>query len=125
MRTNYPQVRCMMQEPENVTLAEAFHAPFTIDAPFRPHSLRQTASKKGKHIIVYEGGESLRMDQHAIEEGIAGTLRLMKHLKMIDWAPEPREINRVVWNSSWIRARHAGIFHPQIIGSGFHPLVVV
>jgi uncharacterized protein len=104
----------MMQEPKNVELAEAFHAPFTIDSPFRPHSLRQTASKKGKNIIVYEGGESLRMDQQAIEEGVNGTLRLMKHLKMIDWAPEPKEQNRIIWSSAWARARTAGLFQPTI-----------
>lgn len=114
MRTNYPQVRCVMQDTRNVELANAFHAPFTIDAPFRPHSLRQTAAKHGKNIIVYEGGESLRMDFPAIEEGIHGTLRLMRYLKMIDWAPEPKIESRVVWNSSWIRARTAGIFHPQV-----------
>ncbi len=114
MRTNYPQVRCMMQEPRNVELANAFHAPFTIDSPFRPHSLRQTAAKKGKNIIVYEGGESLRMDDHAIEEGIQGTLRLMKFLNMIDNAPAPKETNRIVWSSAWIRARTAGLFHPEI-----------
>jgi predicted deacylase len=114
MRTNYPQVRCMMQEPKNVEFANAFHAPFTIDSPFRPHSLRQTAAKKGKNIIVFEGGESLRMDQHAIEEGIQGTLRLMKHLNMINTAPKPKEENRIVWNSAWIRARTAGLFHPHI-----------
>lgn len=114
MRTNYPQVRCVMQDTRNAELAHAFHAPFTIDSPFRPHSLRQTAAKHGKNIIVYEGGESLRMDLPAIEEGINGTLRLMKHLKMIDWAPEPKIESRIVWNSSWIRARTAGIFHPQV-----------
>jgi predicted deacylase len=113
-RTNYPQVRCVMQEKINVELAAAFHAPFTIDAPFRPHSLRQTAAKKDKSIIVYEGGESIRFDQSAIEEGINGTLRLMKHLRMIDWAPEPKEPNRIIWSSSWIRAKSAGLFQPTI-----------
>jgi predicted deacylase len=119
MRTNYPQVRCMMQEPRNVELANAFHAPFTIDSPFRPHSLRQTAAKKNKNIIVFEGGESLRMDVRAIEEGISGTLRLMKYLNMIDSAPEPREENRIVWSSAWIRARTAGLFHPHIQSGEF------
>lgn len=115
-RTNYPQVRCVMQEEKNVELAAAFHAPFTIDSPFRPHSLRQTAAKKEKNIIVYEGGESVRFDQHAIEEGINGTLRLMKHLKMIDWAPEPKEENRIIWSSSWVRAKTAGLFQPNVQG---------
>ncbi len=114
MRTNYPQVRCVMQDEKNVELAAAFNAPFTIDSPFRPHSLRQTAAKKGKNIIVYEGGESIRFDQYAIEEGVNGTLRLMKHLNMIDSAPAPKEENRIVWNSSWVRARTAGLFQSYI-----------
>lgn len=114
MRTNYPQVRCVMQDARNAELAEAFHAPFTLDAPFRPHSLRQTAARQGKNIIVYEGGESVRFDQHAIEEGIRGTLRLMKYLKMIDWAPDPKEENRIVWSSSWVRAKTAGLFQAQV-----------
>lgn len=114
MRTNYPQIRCVMSDEKNVALANAFHAPFTIDAPFRPHSIRQTAAKHGKNIIVYEGGESLRFDQQAIEEGVNGALRLMKHLNMIDWAPEPKEENKIIWNSSWARAHHAGLFQSII-----------
>lgn len=119
MRTNYPQVRCVMQDKRNAELAQAFHAPFTIDAPFRPHSLRQTAARSEKNIIVFEGGESLRIDNHAIEEGINGTLRLMKFLKMIDRAPKPKRKSRIVWNTSWIRARTAGIFHPQVEAGDF------
>ena len=114
MRTNYPQVRCVMQDPKNVDLANAFHAPFTIDSPFRPHSLRQSADKQGKHIIVFEGGESLRFDQRAIEEGVNGTLRLMHFLKMIDSSPKPLAENKVIWSSSWVRARTGGLFQPSI-----------
>ncbi len=114
MRTNYPQVRSMLNNEVNQKLAEAFHAPFTIDSPFRPNSLRKEASKQGKNIIVYEAGESLRLDPYGIEEGIAGTLRLMKHLNMIDRAPEPKEENRIIWSSSWVRAKHAGLFQAAI-----------
>lgn len=114
MRSNYPQVRAVLRDDTNFELANAFCAPFTIDASFRPNSLRKEASRKGKKIIVYEGGESLRFDPQAIEEGVAGTLRLMKHLNMIDTAPEPKEQNRVIWNTAWIRAKHAGLFQPNI-----------
>jgi uncharacterized protein len=114
MRTNYPQVRATLNDAKNQELADAFCAPFTIDSPFRPNSLRKEASKKGKNFIVYEAGESLRFDQAGIEEGIAGTLRLMKHLKMIDNAPQAKEENRIIWSSSWIRAKHAGLFQPAI-----------
>lgn len=125
MRTNYPQVRAMLDNARNQELANAFCAPFTIDSPFRPNSLRREASKKGKNFIVYEAGESLRFDQAGIEEGIAGTLRLMKHLKMIDEAPKPKEENRIIWSSSWVRAKYAGLFQPaiqcgQLIHKGDH-----
>lgn len=114
MRANYPQIRAVLREPINVELANAFCAPFTIDSPFRPNSLRREAARKGKNIIVYEGGESLRFDAHAIEEGVSGTLRLMKHLNMIDWAPEPKEQNKVIWTTSWVRAKHAGLFQTTL-----------
>jgi predicted deacylase len=114
MRTNYPQVRAVLREPQNVDLANAFSAPFTIDAPFRPNSLRREAAKHGKNIIVYEGGESLRFDDQAIEEGVAGTLRLMKHLNMIDSAPSPAEENKTIWSTSWVRAPHAGLFQQSV-----------
>lgn len=117
MRTNYPQVRAVLTDEKNLELATAFNAPFTLDAPFRPNSLRKEASKKGKNIIVYEGGESLRFDQHAIEEGIAGTLRLMRSLNMIDWAPEAKEDSKIIWSSSWIRAKYAGLFQ-SLVQSG-------
>lgn len=118
-RTNYPQVRCTLNQETNVQLADAFAAPFTIDSGFRPHSLRQTAAKKGKSIIVYEGGESVRLDASAIEQGIEGTLRVMQHLGMIDWAPAPRERTRVIRDSSWLRSRHAGLFH-NLVSCGAH-----
>jgi predicted deacylase len=114
MRYNFPQVRAVLRDVLNTELANAFNAPFTIDSPFRPNSLRKEASRKGKNIIVYEGGESLRFDVHAIEEGVSGTLRLMKHLNMIEWAPEIKEQNRTIWNTCWIRAKHAGLFQPSV-----------
>ena len=119
MRTNYPQVRTVLRDKKNNELAQAFCAPFTIDAPFRPNSLRKEAARLGKHIIVYEGGESLRFDQHAIEEGIAGTLRLMKHLNMIDWASDAKEQNRVIRKTTWVRAKYAGLFQSNV-GCGQH-----
>ncbi|HEY9049784.1 MAG TPA: succinylglutamate desuccinylase/aspartoacylase family protein [Ohtaekwangia sp.] len=114
MRANYPQVRALLTDDKNIELAEAFHAPFTLNSPFRPNSLRKEASRRGKYIIVYEGGESLRFDQNAIKEGIAGTLRLMKHLNMIDEAPQPDVENKVIWSTTWIRAKNAGLFQTNV-----------
>jgi len=113
-RTNYPQVRCLISGEQNSKLAEVFNAPFTLDAKHRPNSLRRTAAKLGKPIIVYEGGESSRFDQFAIDKGIDGTLRVMKFLGMLSEAPETREPSRIIKKSTWIRARKSGIFHSSV-----------
>lgn len=109
-RTNYPQIRCMMKDERNVRLAEAFHAPFTLDSKYRPNSLRQTANKLGKNILVYEGGESARFDEYAIKEGVNGAKRLMQHLKMRDEAEKADYDNLIIKNSSWVRAKRSGVF---------------
>ncbi|WMN06785.1 succinylglutamate desuccinylase/aspartoacylase family protein [Marivirga arenosa] len=109
-RTNYPQIRCMMKDDVNVELAKAFHAPFTLDSKFRPKSLRQTANKFGKNILVYEGGESSRFDEYAIKEGINGAKRMMKHLGMRDEAENAPYQNLIIKNSSWVRAKKSGVF---------------
>lgn len=108
-RTNFPQVRCKTEFPTNLELARAFSAPFILNAEFRDKSIRKEAAKKGKPIIVFEGGEAQRLDEKAILEGILGTYRVMYHLRMIDdnIAAEPSiELS----HSSWIRSKVGGIY---------------
>ncbi|WP_337957302.1 succinylglutamate desuccinylase/aspartoacylase family protein [Roseivirga sp.] len=113
-RTNYPQIRCVMKDPKNRAIAEAFEPPFILNSPFRTKSLRQTAARMGKHILVYEGGESTRFDEHAIQVGINGAMRVMKHLGMRERAPEPLHKTQVIYHSSWVRAKYSGIFLSQV-----------
>ncbi len=114
-RTNYPQVRCVMKDARNAELAAAFHAPFTINSPYRPKSLRQSAAKLGKKILVFEGGEAGRFDEFAIQEGVNGAQRVMKHLGMSsrNLTPPPHK-NKLVTSSSWIRARASGLFQTLV-----------
>ena len=116
---NYPQIRTTLDDPANFQLASAFHAPFTINSPYRDKSLRKEAAKMGKPILVYEGGESLRLRKPAIDAGIEGMQRLMKHLDMIEQAPAPREENILIQKSSWARARMAGLHHAQVHNGSF------
>ena len=114
-RTNYPQIRCLMNDSKNTELAMAFNAPYTLNSPYRPHSLRQAAAKLGKKILVYEGGESGRFDEFAIQEAINGTLRLLNHLGMASRKlPKPDHKNRLISGSSWIRARNSGLFQTLV-----------
>jgi predicted deacylase len=96
-------------------LAEAFAAPFTLHARLRSGSLRATAHALGKSIIVYETGESLRLDEPGIEEAIAGTLRVLHHLGMSATpGPVPARPSIVCRRHRWLRARYAGLFRAWV-----------
>lgn len=110
-RTNFPQIRCLGSLPEHVELAKVFAPPFILNSKLRDQSLRKTTTKAGKIMLVYEGGESLRLDSQAIQIGIEGTKRLMSHLKMKNFQTEKPEYKTIYLpSSSWVRARKSGLF---------------
>lgn len=111
--TNYPQIRATLEEPENLELGKAFGAPFIINSDLIDKSFRKEALKAGKHILVYEGGESLRIDENAIGWGVQGVCRLMQYLGMRDYSvPENKSL--VLKNDIWVRAKISGIFSARI-----------
>ena len=119
-RANYPQVRCVLGlDPEVDALAAAFAAPFTLHAALRPGSLREAAQGLGKHIIVYETGESLRLDEAGIEEALAGTLRVLHHLGMGPAVPDPGRPGIICRRHTWLRARFAGLFRAHVENGQF------
>lgn len=106
---NYPQLRCVFENDTNVQLAKSFAAPFILDAPYRDKSLRKEAYKKGKSILVYEGGESMRFNKLAINEGINGSMRLLNSLGMTECDVHPNE-PIFLKSSAWARAKTSGLF---------------
>lgn len=107
---NYPQIRCVFGNETNLDLAKRFSAPQVINAPFRDNTLRKEAAKKGKSILVFEGGESSRFDYLAINEGINGCLRLMNTFGMLE-GTFPDNVPVYINKTSWIRAKGSGLFH--------------
>ncbi len=114
-RANYPQVRCELgTDPETDALAAAFGAPFTLHAGLRPGSVREAAQRLGKRLLVFETGESLRLDEPGIEMAVAGTLRVLHHLGMAPAGPEPEQPTIVCRRHTWVRARFAGLFRAHV-----------
>jgi predicted deacylase len=107
---NYPQLRCVFNNKTNLDLGKKFSPAMIINSPFRDSTLRKEASKKGKSILVFEGGESSRFDYLSINEGMNGCLRLMKHLKMVD-IDIPNNPTVFLSKSTWVRAKSSGLFH--------------
>jgi len=112
-RSNLPQMRCTFNSPKNLEIAKAFAPPVILHSRLIDKSFRKAAHKKKKHILVFETGESLRLDECGIKEAISGTKRVMKHLNMIDEAPKPGR-TEIYSKSAWVRATYAGIFHTRV-----------
>lgn len=107
---NMPQLRCVFSQEQNLDLAKQFSPPFILNSAFRDHTLRKEAAKKGKTILVFEGGESSRFDYTSIEEGINGCLRLMQACKMIDIKVTKNKTIQLD-GATWVRAKASGLFH--------------
>jgi uncharacterized protein len=112
-RENLPHIRADLGDPETRALARAFGAPVVVNAKTRHGSLRKSAAKCGNKVLVFEAGEALRFDEHAISTGVEGVTRIMKHIGMTSddaVAGEPQE-PFVAQRSRWVRARRAGMLH--------------
>ena len=107
--TNYPQIRCVLNDHDNLDIAKQFGAPFIINSPYRDKSFRKEAAKKGKSILVYEAGESFRINPLAIAEGVSGCLRLLQNLGMANGVCSIQE-SKILRDSSWLRSKSSGIF---------------
>jgi predicted deacylase len=108
--SNYPQLRCTFEDEVSLRIAKLFSPPLIINSVYREHTLRKEAAKKNKPILVFEGGESLRFDYQAINEGINGCLRLLHHHKMIKEEVPPNPFVKLK-KSAWVRAKLSGLFH--------------
>lgn len=114
-RTNLPQIRIAPDEPELLTLAEAFGPPVVLVSPLREGTLRHCARDQGVKVLLYEGGEALRFDEVAIRAGTLGILRVMKSLGMIaagDVA-HGKVPPAVSASSTWLRAPEGGILRAR------------
>jgi predicted deacylase len=79
-RTNLPQIRGNLKDPETRRLSTAFGAPVMIHAGTIKGSLRSAALKQGKRVLLFEGGEPSRFNPAAVQAGVEGTLRVMVSL---------------------------------------------
>ncbi|CAL2079914.1 succinylglutamate desuccinylase/aspartoacylase family protein [Tenacibaculum sp. 190524A02b] len=115
-RSNFPQIRFTPEDANGFELAKIFNAPIMFGSKLIRKSFRNECFKNNIPVIVYEGGESLRLDENAIQQGIDGTLRVLKHFNMIlDSVEIPNQKNSIyIQKRRWIRAKVAGLFTPRV-----------
>jgi uncharacterized protein len=110
-RYNFPQTRYTKGHDLSVELAQLFNAPFTMESQSIAGSFRKTATEQGIATIVYEGGESIRINKNVIDLGVKGIIRVLHALNIINY---PSAINEKptlgIRESDWLRASKPGIF---------------
>lgn len=118
-RTNAPQIRADLDEPETARLARSFSADFSIHAPIRGATLREAALEIGVRMLLFEGGQAGRFEPEIIGVGIRGALNVLDALGM--HAKESSSISHdrgqlhaqargpvEIRSTSWVRADHSG-----------------
>ncbi|GAA0872145.1 succinylglutamate desuccinylase/aspartoacylase family protein [Gangjinia marincola] len=119
-RFNVPQIRVDQEDLESIELAKIFAAPFIVKSGQRDKSFRHALHRLHKKVLLFEGGKSLDINESVTKSGLAGALRVIKHLGIRDFTKElgmlsPKPGNSVmVTKSSWIRAKYSGMFHPSV-----------
>lgn len=115
-RNNFPQIRCVMSDPESMELARVFNPPFILNSSLISKTIRESMIKMKKKILLFEGGMANSIEEMIVEEGLNGTKRLISHLGMrnykIDISKDREPV--VLTESRWLRAPNSGMFQSLV-----------
>jgi predicted deacylase len=105
---NYPQARYTAEDPESLKLATEMNMPCLLKSGLIPKSLRKTAYNNGIPMVVFEGGESLRIDDFTVNEGLRAINNVLISRGMIAGELEEVEMHSYT-KKTWVRATRSGI----------------
>ena len=115
-RSNYPQVRFTPKCEQCRHLATIFNAPYMFESKLIAKSFRKEAHRHHIPIIVYEAGESLRIDKTAVRYGMDGILNILEHFEIIPSREDKLKSRKSIELTyhRWVRAKIAGLFNVRI-----------
>jgi len=108
-RTNLPQLRANLQQPDVVALTEGFGSTVILHSTGGEGTLRAAAVRAGIPAVTLEAGEPLRVDEQAVKHSTKALFTLMNTMGMYKrrslWGnPEP-----TYYGSQWVRADKGGM----------------
>ncbi|MFN8320676.1 MAG: succinylglutamate desuccinylase/aspartoacylase family protein [Saprospiraceae bacterium] len=111
-RYNYPHTRYTPGDDTSQILAEVFAAPFAVKQALIAHSFRKVANDMHTHVLVYEAGESGRIDGLAVKTGIQGILNVLTYLEMLPPQQNLQSAQPTLHfnKTTWVRASNPGLF---------------
>ncbi len=111
-RNNAAQIRCVLKDERSLELAKVFNPPFIVHSNLIPKSLREAMIKRGKQMLLFEGGKADSIEESIVFEGVSGVKRMLVHLGMRSFK-ENVEIKRksiILRSDKWVRASNSGLF---------------
>ena len=112
-RTNFPNVRADMNQPQLADLARAFGTELIVSSAGPAGSLRRAATNAGCPTLILEAGEVWKVEPTIVEYGIRGIRNCLCHLKMVAGEPSVPPYRVETDATRWIRAQFGGFlrFH--------------
>jgi uncharacterized protein len=115
-RNNAPQIRCVMTDRSSMELARIFNPPFIVHSRYISKSVREAMNKRGKKILLFEGGKTNYIDEEVVKEGLYGIQRILDHLSMrsfkADFHTDREPV--LIKSAKWLRAPNSGVFLPSV-----------
>jgi uncharacterized protein len=108
-RTNLPQLRADLRNPDVVTITQGFGATVILHSTPANGTLRHAATAAGVPTVTLEAGGPSELELKEVQHGVKGIETLLHTLGMVKrgrlWGdPEP-----VYYRSTWVRANRGGI----------------
>lgn len=108
-RSNLPQLRADLRNPDVVTLTQGFGATVILHSTPAEGTLRYAATAAGIPTVTLEAGGPSQLELEEVRHGVKGIETLLHTLGMVKkmrlWGdPEP-----VYYRSTWVRANRGGI----------------
>ncbi|MCB9782949.1 MAG: succinylglutamate desuccinylase/aspartoacylase family protein, partial [Candidatus Omnitrophica bacterium] len=112
-RTNYPNIRADMKNPQVRALARAFGCELIVNSKGPSGSLRRTAVRKGIPTLILEAGEVWKFEPGVVEIGVIGSINLMRKMGMLEGEVQKPIFQVTIDKTTWVRASRGGFL-------GFH-----
>lgn len=112
-RTNFPNVRADLRQPEVRRLARAFGCPLVVNSEGAKGTLRLAAVEAGLAAIILEAGEVWKVEPSVVEVGLRGVKNVLLELEMIEGKRERPAYQARIERSTWLRSDVGGLlrFH--------------
>jgi predicted deacylase len=108
-RTNLPQLRADLTNPQIARLTEKFGATVVLHSRGARGTLRRAAADAGIPAVTLEAGEPARVQEDAVSHGKRGIMTLLNELDMVGRVTFWGNREPVYYRSKWIRADQGGV----------------